>query len=256
MDEQSDQTQKVTKIKRIDSSLFTPIAIVIAGGLIAGSVYLSLGKTSAPQPTLANNQAQQAAPAQPTGDLGSMQPVTVDDHIRGNPDAPIKIVEYTDPECPFCKRFHETMVQVMDEYGKDGKVAWVYRHFPLDQLHPKARTESVAIECAGDQGGTGAFWKYADRLYEITPSNNKLDLAELPNIAKYVGLDVQKFNACLKSGKFDTHVEGDVQNAIATGGRGTPWSILVVPNTPALPINGAQPFEAVKQLILTALKKL
>lgn len=233
------------------NNLSIPVAIVIAGVLIAGALYLGTSKGAST--TAVNNQQQQQA-AQPTGDLEAMKAIASGDHIRGNPDAPVKIVEYSDPECPFCKRFHDTMKQVMDEYGKDGKVAWVYRNFPLDQLHPKARNEATAIECAGDLGGNDKFWAYADRLYEITPSNNNLDPAELPKIAQYVGLDVSKFNTCLTSGKFTKHIEDDVQNATATGGNGTPWSIVVDKNGKKYPLSGAQPYASVKQLIDLALQ--
>lgn len=251
-EEHSEPIQSVQK--STIQALSVPMAIVIAGALIAGAVLFGLkNSTATSAPTAVAPTAQVAE--DPSKALENLKAVSADDHIRGNPDASIKVVEFSDPECPFCKRFHETMKQVMDEYGKDGKVAWVYRNFPLDQLHPKARKESVAIECAGDQGGNDLFWKYADRLYEITPSNNQLDPAELPKIAKYVGLDVAKFNTCLESGKFDAHVEADVQNAIATGGNGTPWSIVVGVDGKQYPLSGAQPYAAVKQLIETALKK-
>lgn len=231
--------------------LSIPVAIVIAGALIAGAVYLGTSKGAT---TVAVNNQQPQQVAQQTGDLEAMKPVTSDDHIRGNPDAPVKIVEYSDTECPFCKRFHSTMKEVMDTYGKDGKVAWVYRHFPLDQLHSKARKEAVALECANEQGGNDKFWSYADRLYEITPANNGLDPAELPKIAQYVGLDVGKFNTCLGSIKYDQHIEDEVQNATATGGNGTPWSIVVGKNGKKYPLSGAQPLTAVKQLIDLALQ--
>ncbi len=227
------------------NALTMPIAVVIAGVLIAGAVIYSGGKTGSSNTAVAPQQPV----AQQTGDLEQMKPISKDDHIRGNPDALVKIVEYSDTECPFCKRFHETMKQVMDEYGKDGKVAWVYRHFPLDQLHSKARKEAVALECANEQGGNDKFWSYADRLYEITPANNGLDPAELPKIAQYVGLDIAKFNTCLGSTKYDKHIEDDVQNAVATGGNGTPWSIVVGKNGKKYPLSGAQPLSAVKQLI-------
>ena len=222
-------------------------AIIIAGVLIAGAIFFHGSSTTVPT-------AQPQAATQQTSDLDKMRPISVADHIRGNPDAPVKIVEYSDSECPFCKRFHETMKQVMDEYGKDGRVAWVYRNFPLDQLHPKARNEAIALECAGDQGGNDPFWAYADRLYEVTPSNNGLDPIELPKIAQYIGLDITKFNTCLTSGKFTKHIEEDVQNAAATGGNGTPWSIVVAKNGKKYPLSGAQPYDAVKQLIDLALQ--
>lgn len=225
--------------------------MVIAGALIAGAVIYSGGKA----PTAGTANQPQQPVAQQTGDLEKMTPVSSKDHIRGNPDAPVKIVEYSDTECPFCKKFHTTMKEVIDEYGKGGKVAWVYRHFPLDQLHSKARKESVALECAGELGGNDKFWEYADRLYEITPANNGLDLAELPKIAEYVGLDKTKFSTCLASTKYDKHIEDEVQNAQATGGNGTPWSIVVAKNGKKYPLSGAQPYASIKQLIETALQE-
>ncbi len=227
-----------------------PIAVVIAGALIAGAVIYSGGKTT--NGNIANAPQQQVA--QQTGDLEQMIPVTSKDHIRGDINAPVKIVEYSDTECPFCKRFQETMNELMDTYGKEGKVAWVYRHFPIDQLHSKARKEAVAMECANELGGNDKFWEYADRLYEITPANNGLDLAELPKIAEYVGLDKTKFNTCLASTKYDKHIQDEVENAQATGGNGTPWSIVVGKNGKKYPLSGAQPISAIKQLIDVASK--
>lgn len=228
-----------------------PIAVVIAGALIAGAVIYSGGK--APVAGTAN-QPQQQQVAQQTGDLEQMTPVTSKDHIRGDVNAPVKIVEYSDTECPFCKRFQDTMNEVMDTYGKDGKVAWVYRHFPIDQLHSKARKEAVAMECANELGGNDKFWEFADRLYEVTPANNGLDPAELPKIAQFVGLDTAKFNVCLGSTKYDKHIQDEVENAQATGGNGTPWSIVVGKDGKKYPLSGAQPISAIKQLIDLASK--
>ncbi len=102
-----------------------------------------------------------------------IRPVSESDHILGNIDAKIIIVEYSDLECPFCKVFHSTMHQVVKEYS--GEVAWVYRHFPIVGLHPKAFREAEATECAWEQGGNEVFWKYTDKLFEVTPSNNGLE---------------------------------------------------------------------------------
>lgn len=228
------------------NNLAVPIAIVIAGALLAAAVYFSGGP-------LGDERVQGPPPSVPEqkGDLEQARPVSAKDHIRGNPDAPVVIIEYSDTECPFCKQFHGTMKRIVDEY--DGKVAWVYRHFPLDQLHSKADKEAEALECAGELGGNNAFWRYADRIFEVTPSNNGLDLAELPNIAAYVGLDRASFNACLESGKYVQHVEDEYQEALATGGRGTPWSIVIGKNGKKYPLNGAQPYDNVEQLIEQAL---
>ena len=134
-------------------------------------------------------------------------------------------------------------------------MAWVYRHFPLTQLHSKAPKEAEATECASELGGQEKFWAYVDRLFAVTPSNNNLDPAELPKIAQYVGLDINKFNTCLSSGKYAKHIEDDVQNAQATGGNGTPWSIVISKSGKKYPLSGAQPYATVKQLIELALQE-
>lgn len=236
------------------NTLAMPIAIVIAAVLIAGSVIYSSGKSNTNNIKNTESNSNQQIVEEPTQNLDKLKPISKEDHIRGNVNAPVKIVEYSDTECPFCKRFHETMKQVMDNEGKQGKVAWVYRHFPLDQLHSKARKEAEATECAGELGGNDKFWAYLDRLMEITPANNGLDPAELPKIAQYVGLDTGKFNECLTSGRYAKKIEEHVQNAVATGGNGTPWSIVVAKNGEKYPLSGAQPYESVKALIEQALK--
>jgi protein-disulfide isomerase len=189
---------------------------------------------------------------------GAVTRVDGEDHIRGNPDAPVKVIEFSDFECPFCKRFHQTMKRLLDDYGSDGEVAWVYRHFPIDSLHSKARKEAQAAECAGEVGGNEAFWAYADRLFEVTPSNDGLDLGMLPQLAEEIGLDRARFEACLdgdmRGGEYAAHIEADFQDASASGGAGTPYTVVVGPDGQSFPINGAQPYAAVKSIIELALK--
>ncbi len=234
------------------STMMVPAAIVIAGALIAGAVYFGSQRDASGVTSPAEARQEEA---KLLAALDTMTPVTSDDHIRGNPDAPVKIVEYSDTECPFCKNFHATMQEVMKEYGASGKVAWVYRQFPLVQLHSKAPKEAEATECANELGGPDAFWAYLDRLFEVTPSNDGLDMAELPKIARYVGLDEGKFNACLALGAQAKRVEEDANNAMATGGNGTPWSIVVAKNGKKYPLSGAQPYASVKELIERALQE-
>lgn len=222
-----------------------PLAIVIAGALIAGALYFS-GSSKTPANTA-------ALPAAVTAE--GMRPVDGTDHILGNPSAELVIVEYSDTECPFCKQFHNTMKQVMNSYGKDGDVAWVYRHFPIDQLHSKARKQAEATECAADQGGNDKFWAFTNTLYERTPSNNGFDDKQLPVIAKDIGLDVNAFNTCLSSGKFAAKVEADYQDALKAGGRGTPYSLIITKKDGTkVPINGAQPYESLKGTLDLLLK--
>ena len=242
------------KTQKQPNPYLIPAAIVLAGLSVAAALYFS---SSAPAQTAANTgDAKPAVAQQPqaTGSTDAVRPVDETDHIKGDPNAPIKIVEYSDFECPFCKRFHVTMNEVMDKYGESGEVAWVYRQFPLEQLHPvKAQAEAVASECAAELGGNDAFWQFADRFFELTPSNNRTEIETvIPQIVREIGLDETAFNACFTSGKYDDHIEADIANAVETGGRGTPWSILIGPDGTTYPINGAQPLAAVEQIISIA----
>src|SRR3989344_545794 len=239
----------------VPSPYMVPMAIVIAGALIAGSIFYSGGSRSgvanikdAIDPTL-------TADDQGAKGMDSVKPITKDDHILGDPNAPVKIVEFSDLECPFCKRFHDTTKQVMDEYGKSGKVALVFRHFPLEQLHPKAPKEAEATECAYEQGGNAKFWDYTNRIFEVTPSNNGLDLNLLPKFAEDLGLNRAQFESCLSSGKYKDKVQPQYDDAVASGGTGTPYSIVIAPNGKKFVVSGAQPYSAVKTIIEQALKE-
>lgn len=225
--------------------LAIPGAIVIAGLMIAGAIFATNGGTAAKNP--GDNTAN-------VGAASSKITITKDDHVRGNPNAPVKIVEYSDPECPFCKAFHPTMEKVMAEYGAKGQVAWIYRHFPLDQIHSKAREEIEAIECAGDVGGNVKFWEYLDRVFEVTPGNNGLDLALLPTIAQDLGLDAEKFAVCRAEDKFASKIDASYKSGLAAGVRGTPHSIIIGKDGTQYVVNGAQPYDTVKQMIDAALK--
>ena len=237
-------------IQKQPNPYLVPASIIIAGAFIGAALYFG---SSAPTPTTVtteNNQPAVAQQPEPTGSTDAVRPVDEADHIKGDINAPIKIVEYSDFECPFCKRFHDTMNAVVaNEENSD--VAWVYRQFPLEQLHPvKAMAEAVASECAAELGGNDAFWQFADRFMEITPSNNRTDIETvIPQIVREIGLDETAFQTCFESGKYDDHIAADIQNAVETGGRGTPWSVLIAPNGKTFPINGAQPQAAVEQLI-------
>jgi protein-disulfide isomerase len=225
------------------SKFGVPVAIVLAGGLIATALYFT-NSTAAPA----------ADPNSPTGGtvMEEIRGVQADDHIVGNPNAPVVIVEYSDTECPFCKQYHQTMHTLIDEYGADGQVAWVYRHFPLAQLHSKAPKQAEALECAGELGGNDGFWAYTDRLYATTPANNGYDNSKLPDLAAEVGLDKAAFTTCLDSGKHALSVQEDYEEAVAAGGRGTPHSIILFGGE-QFPIEGAQPLDVLKGLIDTML---
>lgn len=199
------------------NKLSLPISIVVAGILIAGAIYLSKGNAStAPLTTT-------VAPAPIT-----VSPVTADDHFIGNPSAPVTLVEFSDLECPYCKTFHATMRTLMDEYGKDGELAWVYRHFPLAQLHPKAPREAEAVECVNELSNKTATWNFINKLFEVTPSNNQLDETVLLNTAEALGVNKTALLSCMDSGKYEEKVNAQINDAIASGGRGTPHSALIL----------------------------
>lgn len=231
------------------NSYLVPGAIVAAGLIIAGAVFYSGGDSSRQSDTSAQAFRNTNSPV-----AENIRPVDENDHILGDPSAPVVIVEFSDLECPFCKRFHETMKQVLEKYGESGQVAWVYRHFPLDSIHSKARKEAEATECAQELGGTLAFWEYTNGIFQITPSNNRLDLSLLPQIAEDIGLDRQKFEECLQSGKYAKHVEADYQDALNAGARGTPYSVIITKNGEVFPFSGALPFEQIQSLIEQALE--
>lgn len=213
-------------------------AIVVAGMIIAGAILL---KDSDPQVGTIEVGTANGIPQT------EIRPIGRDDHILGNKNARIMIVEYSDTECPFCKMFHTTMHDLIKQKGSE--VAWIYRHFPLVQLHSKAPKQAEATECAWEQGGNTAFWKYVDRLFAITPSNNGLPDEELMNIADYIGLNSASFYTCLESGKYASKVENDLADGKKAGVRGTPNSFILYEGKVMELLPGVVPLETILQKI-------
>jgi protein-disulfide isomerase len=228
----------------MNSNYVLPATIVIAGLLIAGAVFL-VGQSGTPS-AVNNNGEVSTRPYDPTLD-----------HILGNPEAPVKVVEYYDLECPYCKTFHTTMHRIIDYYNENnpGQVAWVPRHFPLASIHPKAPQEAAAAECAAEQGGDAAFWRFIDRLFEVTPGNNGLDLSQLPVIAEEVGLDVAVFTECLESDRYAEKVRDSYSEAIALGAQGTPFTLIMV-GSEAVVLPGGQPYDSMRAAIDAVLSSL
>lgn len=221
-----------------------PIAIVLAGVFISVAIIYSVNKEPTPkQVKSAGTDAKQNG--QQTKSADAIRPVSKEkDHILGNPEAPMIIVEYSDTECPFCKQFHSEMHTIVADYA--GQVAWVYRHFPLHTIHPKAIPEAEATECAAELGGNSAFWAYLDRIFEITPSNNRLDLALLPEVATHIGLDRDAFQKCFDERRHAERVADDYNNAVESGGRGTPYSIIITKAGKKIPLSGSLPYSSIK----------
>ena len=140
------------------------------------------------------------------------------------------------------------MQKIMSEFGPTGQVAWVYRHFPL-QIHSQAQVEAVATECVAELAGEEAFWSYHDKIFEVTPSNNGLDLTQLPKLATELGITLDDFNSCLSSNRHADRVENDLQNAIESGGTGTPFNLIIDRAGKPHYLGGAIPFEELRGLI-------
>lgn len=218
-------------------NIFIPVAIVIAGLLIAGAVIFTNGSSETEgSKTASLKDAIEGEEARDQGTNPTPFDINDDDNIRGNSDAPITIIEFSDFQCSFCSRFHNTMLQVMDEYPD--KVKWVYRHFPLDSIHPVARKAAEASECAGDQN---KFWEYSDQLFN---QQAKISPDFLKEVAQEIGLNTEEFNQCLDSGKYTSLVEDNLQEGLSVGVRGTPGGFI---NGQSL--GGAVPYEQLKAMI-------
>lgn len=238
-----------TPINNNEQKLTTPMAIVIAGFLIMVGIYAS----NAPAKSKFADQVNPNTNSQVAAEVKTiLNPVTANDHILGDiKTAKVTIVEFSDLECPFCKTFHSTLQSAYAKYP--GQIAWVYRHFPLDSIHPKTRMEARASECAAAIGGNDAFWKYVDLIFATTPSNNKMDPALLPTFAAKIGLDKDFFASCLASTKLDQTVENQYQDGLRAGVQGTPHTIVILPDGTQIPIKGADSV-GLNKLLDTVLK--
>lgn len=247
--QQSETPLATTPVPASKNQFLIPVAIILGFGMIAAAIFF--GQQSSPSAQYAlENTAPEENQVRPNdnGNPEDINPVTEEDWIRGNPNAPIQIVEYSDYDCPFCKNFHETMNQVMDEYGADGQVAWIFRHFPLQQLHPNAPAIAQAAECVGNLGGNESFWTFSDFVFDERSTNEPTDITRLEEFAVSSGVSAAAFNECVANNEYQENVEADFNNAIAVGGRGTPHSIVLVGDQQGV-INGAQPYATVKQIV-------
>jgi len=220
------------------SSYTISVAIILGGIIVAGAVFLTF---------------RNSFPSSSTGNPALVRPVGTSDHILGNPAAQIMIVEYTDFDCEFCKAFHETLKQVIANNGANGKVAWVLREFPLTEIHPNAISHARAAECAAYAGGNDAFWKFTDALFANQPVNS----SQYGAFAVSSGIVGNAFASCFSnaSSTIDARISADRQNALDVGAQGTPYSLIIVNGRAPVVIDGAYPYDAVKQLIDQALAK-
>ncbi|MEL6803469.1 MAG: thioredoxin domain-containing protein [Bacteroidota bacterium] len=250
MNEENQVTETLAPQKQ---SMAIPVAIIIGFGLIAGAIYFSgLQPASTGEATTVNNRqvVDTNVPNQ-----GTINPITEDDHIRGNPNAPIMIVEYSDFDCPFCKAFHVTMNSIIEEYGPSGEVAWVYRHLPLEQLHPSAPFIAQASECVATLGGNEAFWTFSDLVFGERGTNEPTNVTRLSEFAETAGVDVTEYEACIESRETVALVDEDRENAAALGVSGTPHSFILVGDQ-QFPLNGARPYAEMQSYVSSLIQQI
>ena len=238
------------------SSLVLGLAVGIAIVSLLGFTFLLFDKMkNSPvvqnQGTVAGANTNQAAPTPtptpaptppaPTGDFSKVPAVSDSDYIRGDVNAEITLIEYSDFQCPFCARHVPTIDALLDKY--EGKVRFVYRHFPLNSIHPNAQKAAEAFECAGEQGKA---YEMHDKMFENT---NALAVSNLKTYAGQFGLNQSQFDSCLDDGKYASKVNQQARDGQASGISGTPGTWV---NNQL--VKGAYPVATFEQIIDSLLK--
>lgn len=242
----------IAQAPKKESFLSTPVAVFAGAVLISLSILVSGGVIkikglSAGNPSTNSGQVVAGAVASPTTDvLGEQQPsgpvkVSVDDDpVLGDQNAPVTLIEFSDYECPFCKRhFTQVYPEIKKNYIDTGKVKLVYRDLPLSFHDPMATTEAVAANCVREQGGDTAYFKMHDVMFEKTTSNgNGLTKDNLYSFVTDLGFNLDNFKTCLESGKYSEEIKKDIADGSSVGATGTP-TFFVGKSTPDGVIEGA-----------------
>ncbi|MEZ0208630.1 MAG: DsbA family protein [Candidatus Paceibacterota bacterium] len=234
-------------IKKLFGSfvLTTPLAIIIASVILGGShiIYGALAQGNATSASV----------------LFAGKPVDASDYVEGNEKSKVTIVEYSDPECPFCVTLYPTLKQIRDEY-KD-KISFVYRHFPLTQIHPHAFDESKAIACAGILGGKDMYYEYMDALYNYKSAQQttQLPVTGKTDLALNVGLDKVAFENCLANPTTGAIIDAATNDGVQAGVQGTPSTFILLKTKKGYEtitmVDGARPYEYVKAAVDEALSR-
>ncbi len=250
LDGSKELTIKIRKDQMWKYSTFILAAVLI----VVAFFYFSAGKGT-PTANVVNNPGQQVptAAAQVTASADN-------DAVEGNKNAPVTIIEFSDYQCPFCRKFFtETLPSIRKDYVEKGKVKIVFRDFPLSSLHPMAEKSAEAAECVREKGGDKAYFKFHDKMFQ---EQNILDsgsaMGAVTKTATYTNDDLKKWakdlgydiSSCLDTGKFASEVAKDAADAQAAGGQGTPYFVI---NGKAL--SGAYPYDSFKQIIDAELAK-
>lgn len=266
---------------RPNQSLAMPLAIIVAGFMVASAIYVSnsqtgflkadksngVGVANDQKPgTVAGAEAQPTNPAvvpdtaEPEQESGQNSDGTYtvsvdDDPVLGQDNAPVTMILFSDFRCPFCGRFAtEAMAEIEKNYIETGKVKLVFRDL---SIHPPQSDDAAsAAQCAGEQG---KFWDYHDLLYSKLTAGDEFTVTNLKSYAGLLGLNQSNFNACLDGGKYKTDLDEDYAAARAVSATGTP-TLFIGKSSPSGEINavkvvGAQPFETFEKEIENQLQK-
>ncbi len=264
------QTQKEKKTitiplpSKLSSNVIVVIALIIAsfiiGSLYTKVQYLKSGSSVKNSPAQQAVAPQAAAPQQAPPEDTTPKKVSVDDDpVLGDKNAKVTLIDFTNYECSFCKRyFDDTYSQLKKDYIDTGKIKYVVRDLPLP-FHANAHKEAQAAECAREQGGDSAYFKYHDEIFKRTTSGGTgLAFDQLPVIANDLGLNGKVLQSCLDTEKYKAEVDKDLADASAVGATGTPTFFIgkstsdgVITGTK---IVGAQPYSVFQAEIDKQLK--
>jgi len=254
----------------IKKSAFNKLLVgVISAGIVSAFLggYVLGAETVEPEKIIIRDaedvigqlQTQQSTQSSPSTNSPSVISISLDDDpVKGNPDAPITIVEFSDFQCPFCAKFHSTTLpQLEANYIDPGKVKFVYRDFPIQSIHPNAVPAALASECADEQG---MFWEYHDLVFENQKKWQSLSgsvmIDTFEQYALELGLNTSDFNTCLESGKYVDEVTKDLQDGVSYGVTGTPGFFIGNDELGYVKIVGAQPYPVFERLIEDQIAKL
>ena len=193
--------------------------------------------------------AERARADQQRSHAEQLRPVDLQrDHVLGNADAAVTLVEYSDFECPFCKRFHPNVIRLMEDNGD--KLRWVYRHFPLGFHNPGAQKQAEASECVAELNGNDVFWEYIHAIYARTNSGGSgFPLENLRPLAEEFDVNGDAFDACMASGRMTARVNQDYEDGTKIGISGTPAGVLINRQGETRFIAGALPIEELQSLL-------
>ncbi len=225
------------------NTLFFGLTIVLVGAIVAGGIIFNHKKTIELEKKSVDVTEY------------TISPVTDNDHILGNPDADIILVEYADFRCAYCREFHVTMEQLMNEFGKTGNLAWVYRHFPREDAIQNKDSLSIisanAAECVNDLGGKKEFWDFLRKVYVDLPIT--FDQNDLETAAVELGIDKEKFNECVSSRKFNDRIQKSIADGLLIYNHdsnfGTPYNILLTKTGKQIEVVGSQSYTYLKEII-------